>query len=52
MLFINIVTMWQEQLLGIRILIGMPTNALLTKKIAPLSIDRTIEFSSTAIIFK
>lgn len=52
MLFIIIVIMWQEQLLGIRIFIGIPVNALRIKKILPLSRERTTEFSFTAIIFK
>ena len=51
MLFIVMVMMCEEQLLGRQIFIGTPIKALLTKCIRPLSIEINIYVSVTEIIF-
>lgn len=52
MLFIVIVIICVEQLLGMHNLIGTLINARLTKCIIPLSIDINMYVLVTAIIFK
>ena len=52
MLFKVIVTICEEQLLGIHNFKGTPMKALRTKCIMPLSIEINIYVLVTAIIFK